>query len=45
MVIACAILILRYGMNNFLMTLSRFSNSPVQWDKTKLYYILREVRQ
>jgi hypothetical protein len=30
-------------MNKFLMTLSKFSTSPVQWDKTKLFYILREV--
>jgi len=44
-VIAGAILVLRYGMNNFLMALSKFSSSPVQWDKTKLYYILREVYQ
>ncbi len=43
-VISLAILVLRYGMNNFLMTLSKFSSSPVQWDKTKLYYILKEVR-
>lgn len=42
-VITCAVLLLRYGLNNFLMLLSKFSSSPVQWDKTKLYYILREV--
>lgn len=23
---------------------AKFSLSPVQWDKTKLYYLLREVR-
>lgn len=45
LVISAAILVLRYGMNNFLMTLSKFSSSPVQWDKTKLFYILREVYQ
>ncbi len=43
-VISGAILVLRYGLNNFLRALSKFSSSPVQWDKTKLFYILREVR-
>lgn len=42
-VIAVAILLVRFGLNNVLSALSKFSSSPVQWDKTKLYYILREV--
>ncbi|KAL6751057.1 Mechanosensitive ion channel-domain-containing protein [Haematococcus lacustris] len=44
-VISSAILVLRYGMNNFLKVLSQFSVSPVQWDKTRMFYVLREVYQ
>lgn len=44
-VIATAILIVRFGLNSLLKTLSRFSASPVQWEKSKLFYVLREVRR
>jgi hypothetical protein len=43
-VIAVAILLVRFGLNSVLKALAKFSSSPVQWDKTKLFYILREVR-
>lgn len=38
-----AILIVRFGLNNVLKALAGMSKSPVQWDKSKLYYVLREV--
>jgi hypothetical protein len=44
-VIAAASLLVRFGLNNVLKFLTRFSSSPVQWDKTKLFYVLREVYQ
>ncbi|KXZ55407.1 hypothetical protein GPECTOR_3g59 [Gonium pectorale] len=44
-VIACAICLVRFGLNNVLRALARFSASPVQWDKSKVYYILKEVYQ
>eukprot|EP00195_Chlamydomonas_chlamydogama_P016583 CAMPEP_0202913296 /NCGR_PEP_ID=MMETSP1392-20130828/60112_1 /ASSEMBLY_ACC=CAM_ASM_000868 /TAXON_ID=225041 /ORGANISM="Chlamydomonas chlamydogama, Strain SAG 11-48b" /LENGTH=714 /DNA_ID=CAMNT_0049604509 /DNA_START=272 /DNA_END=2416 /DNA_ORIENTATION=- len=44
-VIAVAILLVRFGLNSVLKALAAFSSSPVQWDKTKTYYILREVYQ
>ncbi|GAX82316.1 hypothetical protein CEUSTIGMA_g9745.t1 [Chlamydomonas eustigma] len=44
-VIAMAILVVRFGLNSLLKTLASFSSSPVQWDKSKLFYILREVYQ
>lgn len=43
-VIAFTVFLLRFGLNNLMQTLAKFSLSPVQWDKTKLYYLLREVR-
>lgn len=45
LVIAAAILVVRFGLNAMLRYLSKFSATPVQWDKTKLYYVLREVYQ
>jgi hypothetical protein len=42
-VISTTIVVLRYGMDSFLRTLAKFSSSPVQWDKSRLFYILREV--
>ena len=38
-----AILLFRFGLNNVLKTIASLSKSPVQWDKSKLYYVLREV--
>jgi hypothetical protein len=43
-VIGFTVFLLRFGLNNLMQTLAKFSLSPVQWDKTKLYYLLREVR-
>lgn len=45
MVIAVAILGLRFGFNTFLQTLARFAPTPAKWDKSQPYYILREVYQ
>ena len=39
-----AILVVRFGLNNVLKTIASLSKSPVPWDKSKLYYVLREVR-
>ncbi|GIL65669.1 hypothetical protein Vafri_19341 [Volvox africanus] len=44
-VIACAIFLVRFGLNNVLRALAKFSSNPVQWDKSKVYYILKEVYQ
>ncbi|GIM15846.1 hypothetical protein Vretimale_18540 [Volvox reticuliferus] len=44
-VIACAICLVRFGLNNVLRALAKFSSNPVQWDKSKVYYILKEVYQ
>ncbi|GFR48179.1 hypothetical protein Agub_g10027 [Astrephomene gubernaculifera] len=44
-VIAGAICLVRFGLNNVLKALAKFSASPVQWDKSKVYYILKEVYQ
>jgi len=44
-VIGCTVILLRFGLNNLMQTLAKFSLTPVQWDKTKLYYLLREVYQ
>ena len=38
-----AVLLVRFGLNKVLKALAGLSKSPVQWDKSKLYYILREV--
>lgn len=35
-VIACAICLVRFGLNNVLRALAKFSANPVQWDKTKV---------
>lgn len=43
-VIGVAILLVRYCLNGALKALAAVSGSRVEWDKTKLYYILREVR-
>jgi hypothetical protein len=43
-VISTTVVALRYGLDGFLRTLSRFSANPVQWDKSRMFYIVREVR-
>lgn len=43
-VIGVAILLVRYCLNGALKAIASFTNSRVEWDKTLLFYILREVR-
>jgi hypothetical protein len=43
-VITACILLVRFALNNVLRFLARWSSSPVQWDKSKLYYVMKEVR-
>lgn len=42
-VIAVAIFLVRFALNNVLRVLSRWSSSPVAWDKSRLYYVMKEV--
>jgi hypothetical protein len=44
-VITVAIGIVRFGLPAVLKAMAKFSSTSVQWDKTTLYYILREVHQ
>jgi hypothetical protein len=44
-VITAAILLVRFALNNVLRFLARWSSSPVQWDKSKLFYVMKEVCQ
>eukprot|EP00798_Chlamydomonas_sp_ICE-L_P011587 gene11587-34289_t len=44
-VITGAMLAVRFLLDSLLGALAKFSSNPVPWDKTKLYYILREVYQ
>ena len=34
----------RFFLNSLLKTIASWTNQSVPWDKTKLYYVLREVR-
>jgi len=43
-VITACILLVRFALNNVLRFLARWSSSPVQWDKSKLFYVMKEVR-
>jgi hypothetical protein len=43
-VITVAIVLVRFALNNVLRVLSRWSASPVQWDKSRLYYVMKEVK-
>jgi len=43
-VIAVAIFLVRFALNNVLRVLAKWSSSPVPWDKSKLYYVMKEVR-
>ena len=43
-VIGVSILLVRYCLNGALQALSSLINSRLEWDQTKLFYILREVR-
>lgn len=36
-VIACAICLVRFGLNNVLRALAQFSSNPIQWDKSKVW--------
>ncbi|GBF96207.1 small conductance mechanosensitive ion channel [Raphidocelis subcapitata] len=42
-VIAAALFLVRFALNNVLRLLAQWSRSPVPWDKSKLYYVMREV--
>lgn len=42
-VIAVAIFLVRFALNNVLKFLARWSSSPVQWDKSRVYYVMKEV--
>lgn len=42
-IISGAILVVRFGLNNLFHMLARFAPNAVPWEKTKLYYVLREV--
>lgn len=42
-VITSCILLVRFALNNVLRFLARWSSSPVQWDKSKLFYVMKEV--
>ncbi|MEW5312234.1 MAG: hypothetical protein WDW38_003881 [Sanguina aurantia] len=44
-IISGAILVVRFGLNNLFHMLARFAPNAVPWEKTKLYYVLREVYQ
>jgi hypothetical protein len=36
-------LLVRFALNSVLRLLAKWSASPVQWDKSKLYYVMKEV--
>jgi hypothetical protein len=43
-VIAIAIFLVRFALNNLLRLIALWSRSPVPWDKSKLYSVMKEVR-
>jgi hypothetical protein len=42
-VISVAIFLVRFALNNVLRVLAAWSSSPVPWDKSKVYYVMKEV--
>jgi hypothetical protein len=44
LVITACMLMVRFALNSVLRLLAKWSASPVQWDKSKLYYVMKEVR-
>ncbi|KAI8470017.1 MAG: Mechanosensitive ion channel-domain-containing protein [Monoraphidium minutum] len=42
-VISVAIFLVRFALNNVLRLLARWSSSPVPWDKSKLFFVMKEV--
>lgn len=42
-VIAVAMFLVRFALNNVLRVLAKWSSSPVPWDKSKVYYVMKEV--
>lgn len=42
-VIAVAIFLVRFALNSVLRLLARWSSSPVAWDKSRMYYVMKEV--
>ena len=43
LLIAGAMLVVRFALNNVLRLLARWSSSPVPWDKSRVYYVMREL--
>lgn len=43
LVITACMFLVRFALNNVLRFLARWSSSPVQWDKSKMYYVMKEV--
>ncbi|KAF6255019.1 Mechanosensitive ion channel-domain-containing protein [Scenedesmus sp. NREL 46B-D3] len=43
LVITACMLMVRFALNSVLRLLAKWSASPVQWDKSKLYYVMKEV--
>lgn len=43
LVITACMLLVRFALNSVLRLLAKWSASPVQWDKSKLYYVMKEV--
>eukprot|EP00879_Flechtneria_rotunda_P010802 GHRR01011288.1.p1 GENE.GHRR01011288.1~~GHRR01011288.1.p1 ORF type:complete len:251 (+),score=67.45 GHRR01011288.1:538-1290(+) len=42
-VITACMFLVRFALNNVLRFLARWSSSPVHWDKSKMYYVMKEV--
>lgn len=42
-VITACMFLVRFALNNVLRFLAKWSSSPVQWDKSKMYYVMKEV--
>ena len=43
LLIAGAILVVRFALNSALSRLARWAGSPVPWDKSRLYFVMKEV--
>lgn len=42
LVITACMLLVRFALNSVLRLLAKWSASPVQWDKSKLYYVMKD---
>jgi len=43
LVITACMFLVRFALNKVLRFLAHWSSSPVQWDKSKMYYVMKEV--